>query len=640
MKLVIAVFPSKNFSHISKRVLFVFLVFTFIFGSTTGCGNGTTVGQSAPTPAPTPAPSLTITSVSTNVPTPLTPLIISTTGLDINSPVFVQLSNAAGFLASENPIRIAANGAVIAPVPIYIDPPTNQITQGVVSLTLVQGNHSSSPVQLTIQELPTVASYGTQLGEISHAFINFEAITLGRQINELQAFQLLPGNKVDTAASMTSLNNLMLSTIKSRNDVDRILADNTVTISAGILPDGTPIQFDQSSVDLMDRVLGAYLTQLVPVIMPASGLPVGIQTGQSDETVVRMAQTGSFNSRPVFGRATRGGHLRRLTVKGHADRARKASPAASSTMKSVLAFLEGANNGAGIAKAIQDAGKKDATFFDKALAVAGGATNLLILADNGGISKIAKNVAPALGAFTASYGLLKNLGNELGDLAFIMVASRNGTDPTVLQEAQDDLNKNAHEAIFNTIEAELSLTDAGAVFGAFGKDVIKTIENGGAGVSLQSAEFLTTLFHAASDGEDNTVATTDLAAAGEIQSPFSSSTMGFAEITGAADITNDQGPIFAGLTGIQLAPLDAGDTFALADPAGNYDMFITLQVTNTDYTNLTLSAIDPISGIALGSEVVNLSGLTTSSNGVEPTVNGVCSDTDASTPDADDPDCD
>lgn len=69
-------------------------------------------------------------------------------------------------------------------------------------------------------------------------------------------------------------------------------------------------------------------------------------------------------------------------------------------------------------------------------------------------------------------------------------------------------------------------------------------------------------------------------------------------------------------------------------------MFITLQVTNTDYTNLTLSAIDPISGIALGSEVVNLSGLTTSSNGVEPTVNGVCSDTDASTPDADDPGCD
>src|SRR5205823_1020950 len=170
---------------------------------------------------------------------------------------------------------------------------------------------------------------------------------------------------------------------------------------------------------------------------------------------------------------------------------------------------------------------------------------------------------------TASYGLLKNLGNELGDLAFIMVASRNGTDPSALQEAQNDLNKNAHEAIFNTIEAELSLTDAGAVFGAFGKDVVKAIENGGTGVALQSAGLITTILHAASDGEDDNVATTAVSAASEIQSPFNSNTQGFAEITGVANITNDQGPIFAGLTGIQLAPLDNGDSFTLADPAGN-----------------------------------------------------------------------
>ncbi len=256
-------------------VLPSFLLLMMTVGLIAGCsGGGQNVTQAPPMPAPPPpppAPSLAVTSVSTNSPIPLTPLQISTTGLNTNSPVVVRFSNSAGFSASEQPIRIVPGGTVVAAVPLYIDPGTNQITQAAVSLVLSQGAISSAPVTITIQELPTVASYGTQLGEISRAFLNFEAMTVARRMNEFQAFQLHPGNTVDTSAAQTTLQNLMLATIKSRNDVDRIFTDNSVTISAGALPDGTPIQFDQTSVDMMDRILGLYLTELAPIIK-ASGV--------------------------------------------------------------------------------------------------------------------------------------------------------------------------------------------------------------------------------------------------------------------------------------------------------------------------------------------------------------------------------
>ena len=78
----------------------------------------------------------------------------------------------------------------------------------------------------------------------------------------------------------------------------------------------------------------------------------------------------------------------------------------------------------------------------------------------------------------------------------------------------------------------------------------------------------------------------------------------------------------------------------MADPSGNYDLFVSLQDSATDYTNLSLSAFDPVSGSTITSEIVDLSGLTTSTPLVVPPMQGGCSDSDAGAPDADDPDCD
>src|SRR5947209_6699253 len=66
-----------------------------------------------------------------------------------------SVSNFAGFVISEQPIRVGTGGTVVAAVPLYIDPSTNQITQSAVSLVLIQGENSSAAVTVTIQEFPT-----------------------------------------------------------------------------------------------------------------------------------------------------------------------------------------------------------------------------------------------------------------------------------------------------------------------------------------------------------------------------------------------------------------------------------------------------------------------------------------------------
>ncbi|PYJ86995.1 MAG: hypothetical protein DME70_07315 [Verrucomicrobia bacterium] len=82
------------------------------------------------------------------------------------------------------------------------------------------------------------------------------------------------------------------------------------------------------------------------------------------------------------------------------------------------------------------------------------------------------------------------------------------------------------------------------------------------------------------------------------------------------------------------------DIQGIADPGGNFDLFVPLGVPETDYSTLTFSVYDPISGIALGDETVDLSGLNTSQPIQVPTVIGTCNDTDSGNPDGDDPDCD
>lgn len=83
-------------------------------------------------------PALGITGVSNNNPIPLTPVNIGTTGLNVSTPVSVAFSDASGFTATEAAIRVAADGTVVAAVPLYIDKSSNDTGSGTVQVTITR----------------------------------------------------------------------------------------------------------------------------------------------------------------------------------------------------------------------------------------------------------------------------------------------------------------------------------------------------------------------------------------------------------------------------------------------------------------------------------------------------------------------
>src|SRR5215472_14182311 len=212
-----------------------------------------------------------ITAVSNSSPTPLTPFQISTVGLDVNSPVVITFSDGSGFSLTEQAIHVASDGTVVAAVPLYLNPSNGQIGPGTVNFVLTQGALSSPPGALDIQDLPPVSTYGTQPGDISRAVLNFDAMLLAQRINQLQAFQSLPGNTINTLPAQATLNTVLNAVITARQDIDQVSLDNSAVIGGGNLPDGTPVQFDQASLDLMDRISAVILGETIGTLsLPAS----------------------------------------------------------------------------------------------------------------------------------------------------------------------------------------------------------------------------------------------------------------------------------------------------------------------------------------------------------------------------------
>jgi hypothetical protein len=595
---------------------------------------------------------LAVSSFSTTSPTPLTPIYISTVGINPSAPLVIQFSDGSGFSLSEQPIRVTSDGTVVAAVPLYIPSGSAQPTSGSVTVILTQSGQSTAAAGLTIQNLPSVVSYGTQLGDISEAFLDFQEMEIGRRINELQAYQALPGNTVDTSQAQAALQTSLTGFIEARSDVDQVYATNSVVISAATLPDGTAVQFDQTSLDMMDRVIGVYLNEIAPIVLSP---PPG-SAARASRKLARIVSP----FRPTGRRQSGSSALRRnpsLTPlqssrwtgrTAHSKGHRPSSAADPSNVQNVINFLKAAGNLTGLGSTYASYQEANSTpdgpsLLDYGLAAGGGIAGLLGIADTAGISLVPKAVNPALGGLLASVSLLQHLGNELGDLAFIMVASGNGGDPSVLADAQADLNKNARESITDTVTVELSLLDPESPLASFGPDLVSYFNTNAGMVVLQSATILTNVAATAlaiyDTNFDDPVTDAALGVAAETTSVFGSDSQGFAEGVGTVDVTYSGGPV-APLSGIELSS-DLTDIFtAVADTVGNYDFFFPLQDPNFDYANTIVTIVDPLSQDVLGSEVVDLTGVNTSAPVQIPTMQGSCIDTDAGDPDGDDPDCD
>ena len=125
----------------------------------------------------------------------------------------------------------------------------------------------------------------------------------------------------------------------------------------------------------------------------------------------------------------------------------------------------------------------------------------------------------------------------------------------------------------------------------------------------------------------------------------------FGLVTGVCTISNSQGPILSGLSGVGAA--DNGsvpDTLtSIAAPDGSYQLVLPVGSPDLTYTAMDIAAFDPVdlydpsinTLTVLGSSpVVDLSSVNSNAPIAGPSFPGACNDTDAGSPDGDDPDCD
>ncbi|MFB3779015.1 MAG: hypothetical protein ACE141_15460 [Bryobacteraceae bacterium] len=227
---------------------------------TAGGGMSNTVTAAISGTAGPAAGTLAIASLNTTSLLPMTPLAIRVVGLSGTENIQVRYSNAAGFSPVVRPIRAGPDGTLIAPVPLYVDPSAKQIAAGSVSLVISQGTRSTAPVTLAIRNLPPLSEYGTPLGKISEAVLVFDSIMIGQRLNQFQSYQTLPGS-VNTSQARTMLSALLRAVHRARTDVSQVAAHPSLVIPAGTLADGTALQFDRDSLELMDRVNGLFLSQ-------------------------------------------------------------------------------------------------------------------------------------------------------------------------------------------------------------------------------------------------------------------------------------------------------------------------------------------------------------------------------------------
>jgi hypothetical protein len=528
---------------------------------------------------------LSITSLSENSPTPLTPLYISTAGLNPAAPVTIQFSNASGFSVTEQAIRVEADGTVVAAVPVYLAPNTTQIGQGMVSVVVAQGSQSSPQVTLTIQNLPPVSAYGVQPGQISRAVLMMEAILVGRKLNMFQAFQALMGNTIDTSQSQATLNSILNAVIQARSDVDRVSQDSSVVVTGYAEPNGTVVQFDAASLDLMDRISAVFLSQ---TILPAlSALPATPQTADRPELDRRTLASAQ--------------NLAQTITKMDDVAAIATLTSTQSAILKAQSVTDAVSAGIGGALSIASALKEFPTATDN---VTGGA-----------VGAIVSDVTTIVRCWVddGTWVAASALGNQ-----------------NLANAALDDLN---------AIPIKDELTALGDLATAF-PPIAALKYTPVASTVLNSVE---TLLNVQDATEQMDKQMNDLERSYVL--PMLPS-QGLAEVYGQAVVGNANG-VAASQSEINVS--SNGTSFSgIAGSNGYYQVTVPLNVPGFNYASTNVEIVDPIDQInnptnplSLGSTVIDLSGLTTTTPFQIPAIQGnECVDDDADNPDADDPDCD
>jgi len=497
-----------------------------------------------------------IASVSSTSPTPLSPLTITLAGRKYSGEVSVMFYDAAGFSFYTSPLRYATNGTVIVAVPLYVDPVTSLITNGVVSLAVqeslprrpletkggpaapVQPHDITAPVTLNIQNLPPLSSYGTQPGEISHAFLIYEAMLIADRRGLLQAVQLLEPS-IDTSTTQSHLTTLLEKSLGARSEVDSLLLTNATVISWGTLPDGSPAQFGQTELDLMDRIFAVYLTQHF------AGFP-----------------SANFSS-------AAGNPARNLT----------------STFNEIMSMLVHQD---GVVKLFEYAQGKGGP-ADAGLAVLDAGQHYLAAAET---------PVGELGMFAGLAHVQETVNEELAQL---IPAATCCADPACTSTAAGEAMTSAGLQVAGAVGSAMS----GAYLVAWGEE---SALGSTAAAGLDAVGTIAQNFTSGTAEADAALGVT-VASSPSLTQKYTTG-QGLAQMPGTAANGNDSG-IGGPQSSLNLCCLGASalGIQGLADPSGDYDLFVALGVPGTDYSKLTLTASS--GGVTWGSETVDLTGLDT-----------------------------
>jgi hypothetical protein len=506
-------------------------------------------------------------------------------------------------------------------------------------LQIAQGNQTSAPIQINISDLPALSDLGLQPGQMSQAFNSYQTLAFASSINLHQAVGLLPTASGVPGALLTNLQTQLLATINARNVVDNIVANPGYSLPLGTASDGTAISFDATSASVLDRILAQYLAALTN--QSAVNLSASVRQARGATSKRVIAPTISINQ----------------TFRSRSDRAQHADshgvPAGLSTFVNTISTLGGAAN---IFSTGQTLLSGNSSTADKVLSVASTALSVVtigatLVAATAAAPEIAAG-AVAVAAWSALAGVgvgAAMVGNDVYNVAtnysdYLNSVPGSPSANLALKNAEsaatnfvaDSISTLLNASGIGAVESALTHSVTPAELSILGQALVPAADDVASG--LKGLLTSTANIWAQSQFDDDI----NNAKANIGQGPLATPPTGdFTIVDGMVTISNANGPILSPLPGVEVnSSTTDGLLTTIGDVNGDYSLCVPLGSSSIPYSSTDISAYDPISGTVLGSTTVDLSNVSPDQTITGPSLTGTCTDTDATTPDGDDPDCD
>lgn len=539
--------------------------------SLTACGGGGGPASLGTPSSPSPTSgALTISTTNTS-PTALTPVALTVAGLDFSTAFTVTMHTAAGASVPIPPVRVnSASNLIVIAMPLYLDPTTGATAPLTASVTVTQGSNTSNALTLSIADLPSVASYGVNPGDLSRGLFNAQTLFYGMNVNALQVLTQINVNSTFTGVVQQNLSGLQAATVQARSDIDAIVSGAKTSLNVGTLSNGTTVAFNAASVDVLDRIVGLYL------------------------------QSVGYLPSTLYGTSTASVKRARLKVR---------RPKTSGTGWASIVTLLGTYNGTLNLLSAQTSTLNSTNGVDRFISVGQGMTALTSLVGAAAFLAGAPSILAAATVVGAGYGLLAMVNDwaKWYTQSVAVQAAIQSADSAALAQAQAAVASAKANFTIDTIDTALSVFDAVGAVGDAALTFTALVEAQSASdVAISGGHFINSVlsYIETNNGPQLTADSTAVDTSnGEVSEMASSLSLGNGELTGLVDDGSG-----TQLNGIELT-VGVTNLTTAADTAGNYSLIVPLNVVGYDYADMDLGTYDIATGLFSPTTPVNLTEL-------------------------------